>query len=694
MGTQLFPRPALPQNPELFIQLSEDMNTISAMMFFRIALGVLFVGALLPLTAWRNNRLANILGVSSSVIGSLCGLTASLSVLLVPLTVQHYTARTTWFDFSLALDGLAVFFVTPVMLLTACTAVYGFRSLDLPAQGLQAGRHWFGFNLLAVSMLLVLTAANSLFFIIFWEIMALSSFLLVISDLKDAQARSAGWTYLVATHIGTALLLFLFLYEYQLTGSFDFAGFFRLQKLPTEMTLLFFFLGFAGLGIKAGLFPFHVWLPQAHASAPSHVSALMSGVMIKTAVYTFLRLVTFLPLPPAWCSLTVTAFGIFGAIFGILMASMQTDIKRCLAYSSIENIGIIFMGIGVWLYCVSVGLQIPAILALVGALFHIWNHSLFKGLLFMGVGSMVHGANTREMTSMGGLLHRMPMTGGLIILGGGAISALPPLNGLVGELLIYLALLFACLSLPGGMSFIFMLLIILLAAVGALTLLTMTRLIGITLAGEPRSNKSFQAHESPAEMLAAMTIPALFCLFIGIFPQAVIGLVAAPLAVLAPNAAADFAAMTGSLPFGALWSIMALSLVGLLLYGFARYHYQEPATKRIPTWGCGFIKPDARLEYSAGSFSQYAQETIYCSCLRPAKTESSKKPPLFPVAMQSGQQNTDLVLARFVSPLFVRCAEIANACRRLQAGQLGIYLSYFFITTIILLGWAVLSYRG
>jgi len=669
------------------------MNSTSVMIFFRIALGLLSVGALLPLAAWRNNRLAHLLGVSGSVIGSLFGLTASLSMLLAPLTPQHYTFMTTWFDFSLVLDGLAAFFIAPVMLLTFCTAVYGFSYLDLPARGLQAGRHWFGFNLLAVSMLLVLTAANSLFFIVSWEIMALSSFLLVISDLKDAQARRAGWTYLVATHIGTALLLFIFLFEYQMTGSLDFAGFFSLQKLPTGMALIFFFLGLAGLGIKAGLFPFHVWLPQAHASAPSHVSALMSGVMIKTAVYTFLRLVTFLPLPPAWCGLTVAVFGILGGLFGILMASMQTDIKRCLAYSSIENIGIIFMGIGLWLYCTSAGLPVPAILALVGALFHIWNHSLFKGLLFMGAGSLVHGANTREMTFMGGLLHRMPVTGGLMILGGGAISALPPLNGLVGELLIYLALLFACLSLSGGMSFIFMLFIIMLAAVGTVTLLTMTRLIGITLTGEPRSNESLQAHESPAGMLAAMMIPALFCLFIGIFPQTVIGMAAAPLAVLAPDAATAFAAMTGALPFGTLWSIMALSLVGLLLYGFARCHLQGPSIKRLPTWGCGFTRPDARLEYSAGSFSQYAQDTIYCSCLRPAITGSSKL-PLFPVAIQFRQQIIDPVLARIVSPIFVKCAEVANACRRLQAGQLGIYLSYFFFTTIILLGWALLPYRG
>jgi len=670
------------------------MNTFPTMIFYRLALGVLIMGALLPLMVWRRNRLANLLGATGSVIGALFSLTASLSVLLAPaMPMLHYTALTTWFDFGLLLDGLAAFFILPVSLLSICAALYAIKYLDLPARGLQAARHWFSLNLLVVSMLLVLTASNSLFFIITWEIMALSSFLLVISDLRDDQARRAGWIYLVATHIGTALLLYLFLYEYQMTGSLEFSGFFKLKSLPNGEALLFVFVGLAGLGIKAGLFPLHVWLPWAHTSAPSHVSALMSGVMIKTAVYTFLRLVTFLPLPPAWCGLTVAVFGIIGGLFGIIMASMQTDIKRSLAYSSIENIGIIFMGIGIWLYCRSTGLQIPAILALAGTLLHIWNHSLFKGLLFMGAGSLVHGTNSREMTSMGGLLRRMPVTGGLMILGGGAISGLPPLNGLIGELPIYLALLFICQSLSGGMSFIFMLFIILLAAIGTITLLTMTRLIGITLTGEPRSCNTRQAHESPALMLAAMAIPAFLCLVVGIFPQGIIGLTRAPLAILTPDTAAGFATITSNLPFGHFWSIMALALLGLLLYGYTRYRLPIPGGNRIPTWGCGFTRPDTRLEYSAGGFSQYAHDTIFCSCLRPVITRSVN-PPLFPSAIQFRQQYIDPVMMRIVSPLFTRCAGIANACRRLQAGQLAIYLSYFFFITIILLGWTIFSYRG
>ena len=670
------------------------MNTLSAMLFFRLALSVMLGGALLPLVAWRNNRLANALGTTGSIAGALFGLTASLSVLLDPAIEDYrFTIVTSWFDFSLKLDGLAVFFTAPVMLLIICAAIYAFRYLDLPTRGLQAARHWFSFNMLGLSMMMVLTAANSLFFLVSWELMSLSSFLLVINDLEDDQARQAGWTYLVATHMGTALLLFMFMQEYQLTGSLDFTPFSILKTLPTGGVLLFFFLGLAGFGIKAGLFPFHVWLPEAHSAAPSHVSALMSGVMTKTAIYAFLRLVTFLPPLPAWCGLTVAVLGIIGGLFGIAMASMQTDIKRTLAYSTVENIGIIFLGLGTWLYCRSAGLQTPAILILMGTLLHIWNHSLFKGLLFMGAGSIIHGAKTREMSSMGGLLRRMPVTGSLMIMGSASIAALPPMNGLVGELLIYLGLLFACQTLSGGMAFVFMLFAILFAIIGAMALLTMTRLIGISLGGEPRSSASSQAHESSGFMLTAMIIPAIFCLFIGIFPQALLLMTKTPLAVLAPDTLAIFTLTASTLPFGPLWSITSLALLVFLAFAFTNRSLLGQGLDRVPTWGCGFARQDSCLEYSAGSFSQYAQDGIYCSCLQPPLTRSSK-PLLFPAAMYFLQRNIDPVLTRFFSPFFVKCAVFASACRRLQAGRLGIYLLYFFLTTILLLGWATYSSPG
>jgi len=267
------------------------------------------------------------------------------------------------------------------------------------------------------------------------------------------------------------------------------------------------------------------------------------------------------------------------------------------------------------------------------------------------------------------------------------------MNGLIGELLIFLGLLFACQAISGGMVFIFMLFIILLAMVGAMTLLTMTRLIGITLGGEPRSLGSAQAHESSSAMLAAMIIPAVFCLSIGVFPQAVMTLTKGPMVILASGTPAVFTSITSILPFGWAWSTVSLAVLFLLAFILIGRYLARRGTGPVPTWGCGFIRPGSRLAYSAGSFSQYVQNGIYCSCLRPVLQRSTQR-LLFPAAFHFWQRSLDPVLTRIFTPFFIKCSEFASACRRLQAGQLGIYLAYFFLTTVLLLGWAIFSNQG
>ncbi|HSH13325.1 MAG TPA: proton-conducting transporter membrane subunit, partial [Desulfurivibrionaceae bacterium] len=495
----------------------------------------------------------------------------------------------------LHLDGLAAFFLVPIFLLVFSGALYASGYLHLPGRTLQGARHWFCFNLLAASMALVVGAGDSLLFLISWELMSLSSFLLVIFDLADEGAKRAGWLYLVATHLGTAFLFYLFFEEYRLSGRTEFASFAVLGNLPVAGAALFFLLALIGFGTKAGLFPLHSWLPEAHSAAPSHVSALMSGVMIKTAVYGFLRIITFLPALPPWCGLLAAGLGMLGALVGIALASLQNDLKRSLAYSTVENIGLIFLGLGLWLYCRGKGLETAGTLLLAGALLHVWNHALFKSLLFFGAGALLHATGTRELSRMGGLLRRMPATGLLLLLGSGAIAALPPLNGLISELLLYLGLLEAGQGSAGGQAFLFMLLITLVAMVGAMVLLTMTRIIGIALAGEPRSSESRAARESGPAMLAAMTIPALGCLGVGLLPARVLGLLAAPLTVLAPGLSGVDPA---TLPFGPAWSVAGLAFV-LLLAGVIAWRYRRRGIDAgLATWGCGFLRPSPRMAYT------------------------------------------------------------------------------------------------
>jgi formate hydrogenlyase subunit 3/multisubunit Na+/H+ antiporter MnhD subunit len=671
--------------------MATSISTFSSFGLYQAAVAILLAGAVLPLAAGRNNRFATILGGSAAMTGAGFGL---LGAFLALGSGAVHSGQLAWasggLNLCLRLDGLAAFFLVPIFLLIGSGALYAIGYLHLPDHSYQGGRHWFCFNLLGASMVLVVGAADILLFLLAWELMSLSSFLLVIYDLGDEPSRRAGWTYLVATHLGAAFLFFLFFQAYQLSGSTEFAAFQVLGALSPAGAGLFFFLALVGFGTKAGLFPLHSWLPEAHSAAPSHISALMSGVMVKTAVYAFLRLLTFLPPLPPWCGLLLAGLGLAGALFGIALATMQNDLKRSLAYSTVENIGLIFFGLGLWLYCRDSRLATAATLVLAGALLHVWNHALFKSLLFFGAGSILHATGTREISRLGGLLQRMPHTALLLMVGGGSIAALPPLNGLISEWLLYLGLFEAGQGSGGGQVFLFMLFIILLATVGALVLLALTRILGIALSGEPRSPESRAARESGPAMLAAMTISALLCLAVGILPGAVLRLLIGPLQNLAPAAAAGWPDLLAGLPFGPAWSWSALGLSAVLalLVGW-RYRRRSVDLDRS-TWGCGFLLPASRMSYTAGGYGQLAQEEIYCGCLRP-RISGERPPLLFPVLWHWRTRIADPVLARILTPLFGRLAELAGTWRRLQGGHLNLYLTYFFAATILLLGWTVFS---
>ena len=294
----------------------------------------------------------------------------------------------------------------PLFLLSAVAAVYGSEYLQVYREQKHLGASWFFFNGLVASMTLVVIARNGILFLMAWEVMALASFFLVTFEDEQPSVRQAGWIYLVATHIGTAFLLALFILLGQERGSLDFDQF-TVSAGPG----LLFLLAVIGFGTKAGFMPLHVWLPEAHPAAPTHVSALMSGVMIKTGIYGLVRVLTLLGPPPMWWGWVLCGIGLCSGILGVLFALAQPDLKRVLAYSSVENVGVITLGLGLGLIGVSVGDPSLAVLGFAGGLLHVVNHALFKGLLFLGAGAVMHGAGTRDMSQLGGLLKRMPWTG-------------------------------------------------------------------------------------------------------------------------------------------------------------------------------------------------------------------------------------------------------------------------------------------
>ncbi len=471
-----------------------------------LALLIIPAGGSGALLAGRRPKLAAALAVGATVVGSLCGLWGALSVLLG--RVAGLSASLPWQvpggRLALTVDPLSAFFLVPIFVISPLCAIYGAAYLRAEGAHRPLGPHWFFFNGLVAAMALVVTAANAVLFLAAWEVMSLTSFFLVAFDHHRPEVRSAAWTYLLACHLGGACLFAMFLLAGNLCGSLDFADFAPLAAAGPGLALALFLLALVGFGTKAGLLPLHVWLPDAHPAAPSHVSALMSAVMIKTGIYGILRILLLLPAPPAWWGGLLAVLGTLGALYGIALATMQRDIKRCLAYSTVENVGIIFLGLGLGIYAAGKGMPEVALLGFAGGLLHLWNHALFKGLMFLGGGSLLHVTGTRDMNMMGGLLRRLPVSGTLLIGGSLAIGGLPPFNGLVSEWLLYLGLLKAGTGAPAFWGLFPSLLLGLLGLTGALAVVAFTRLIGIALLGEPRSAEAAQAREASRWMTLPM----------------------------------------------------------------------------------------------------------------------------------------------------------------------------------------------
>ena len=420
------------------------------MTLFLFAMGVIVLGGLAALMAGRSARRASLLGAGGAVTGCALALGPALRALLGgPLERLDAPWSMPGGSFSVALDPVSGLFLVPTLFLSALAAVYGTGYLKPFGATRALGEAWFCFDLLVVSMALVMVARNGVLFLVAWEVMALASFFLVTFDRKTASVRDAGWTYLIATHLGTAFLLAMFVLLGGATGSLEFDGFGTVAGTAPGLIGPLFLLAVIGFGTKAGFIPLHVWLPEAHPAAPSHVSAVMSGVMIKTGIYGLVRFLIVLGPPPVWWGWLLIGIGVISGVLGVLLALAQHDLKRLLAYHSVENIGIITLGLGLGTLGVASDTPALAVLGFGGGLLHVVNHALFKGLLFLGAGAVLHGAGTGEIDHLGGLQRRMPWTGTCFLVGAAAISGLPPLNGFVSEFLIYLGAFLGVIAAAG-----------------------------------------------------------------------------------------------------------------------------------------------------------------------------------------------------------------------------------------------------
>jgi hydrogenase-4 component B len=440
-----------------------------------------------------------------------------------------------------------------------------------------------------------------------------------------------------------------------------------------------FVLGLVGFGLKAGTMPLHVWLPGAHATTPSHISALMSGALIKTGIYGLARLTSMHPAPPAWWGYTLVAAGVVSAVLGVAFAIGQHDLKRLLAYHSVENIGIICLGLGVALLGRSAGSPELVALGIGGALLHVWNHALFKALLFLGAGAVLHATGTRELDRLGGLLRRMPATGLTFIAGAVAICGLPPLNGLISELLVFLGL-FRAADLGAGPWLAGALAAPALALVGALALACFVKVVGVVFLGAPRSEAAGRAHEAPPLMRAPMFVLAGACLAIGL---------GAPLVVPVLDGAARVWA-GGDVP--RLGDVAPLSEVaaagaGLCLVGAVAWiALRARGASRAPTWDCGYAAPTARMQYTASSFAG-GLVGLFGWALRP---ERHAPPSLQPFPREAGFHGhvPDTVLDRAIRPAFSLAGRLLGRLRPIQQGSVHVYLLYMLGALVALLVWS------
>lgn len=658
-----------------------------------IALLVLVVAGGLAAAASFAPRLACRIGQAGAVVGSALALFAASGVLL---SGQGETCSGTWAvpggAFLLTLDPLAAAFILPAALLALLAAIYAGGYLHGHPRPHALGAHWCFYNLLVAALLLVFSAAQGLLFLAAWEAMTLASFFLIAFEHRDSQVRLAAWFFLAIAHVALLLLFAFFTLAGAHCGSQVFADFTALASLPLLPAVLCFALAASAFAVKAGLFPFHIWLPDAHAAAPSHVSALMSGVVVKTGVYGLLRIFTYFPqLPPAVGTLLML-LGAAGALYGIALAIVQQDVKRILAYSTVENIGIILLAFGLYFHAARSGQPTLAALALAGGLLHCWNHTLFKGLLFLGAGSLLHATGSRDLGRMGGLLRRMPLSGALIIGGALAIIALPPFNGLVGEGLIYLGLLASGLGAESWGGLLPLLLVGVLGLVGALALIAFTRLVGIALLGEARSSEAAQAFEAGPAMLVPMGALLALCLAIGLFPAAPFLLLAAPLAQQLPDAPALLQAGLTSMILIGRWSGgLLLGLGGLVL--LLRFWLRSRAQGASGTWGCGYLAPTAQMSYSAAGYAELVRSHLLPAGLVPSLATTPVR-GFFPALARLHLTHVDPLLARCYLPTVAGIAERCVRLRWLQQGRTQVYLFYVFLTCTLLIAWIVFLDRS
>jgi len=674
-------------------------NLISTQFSFFLALLLLAIGAIGSLIFAKKDWLANLWGNGLAILASVSGLVAAVKVLFFGESFTYVINSTLPnLSFSFMVDKLSAFFIFIISLIALLASIYGLSYVKHFYKKYNLGVLGFFYNIFLAGMLFVVSAHNGFFFLIVWEVMSLASYFLVIFENKEKNNIKAGSLYFIMTHVGTAFIMLAFLLLYKTIGSLDFnvikENIGHMSLLSKNLVFIFSLIGF---GIKAGIIPFHIWLPSAHPAAPTHVSALMSGVMIKTGIYMFIRLfVEILSGTELWWGVLILIIGIFSSLLGVLYALTEHDIKRLLAFHSIENIGIILLGVGSAMIFLSLNLKTMATLSLVAALFHTLNHATFKALLFMGAGSVISQTHTRNIEEYGGLIKFMPQTAFYFLIGSLAISALPPFNGFFSEWLTFQTIFNGIQISDIFIKSIFILAAGGLAFTGGLAAACFVKAFGATFLARPRNEKVLQTKESSFSMRFGMGVLAFTTLILGIFAGVVSKIILGvvnnlngfqQISGIFSGQGKTFELSNGFAIVSTPMIFLILLVVLFLVYWIVKILTNKRKVKIGCTWDCG-TKLEPRMEITATGFAR-SIIMIFKGVLKPSKKFEVEYQDAdmryFTKSRNIKLEIADIYQVYFYQPLYNLVISFSSYVKRIQNGILNAYVAYIFLILLILL---------
>ncbi len=675
------------------------MDAIVSPTGFFTLISLFAAGGIGALMLNKRDALANRWNSFFAIAGSIWGILFSLGAMYSSsaLIFTSGVSALPLLELTFTIDKLAAFFVFVICLIAMLCSLYGFGYVKQYYQKYGLGTFGFFYQLFIIGMLLVVTSANALWFLMAWEMMSVASYFLVVYEHRDPNNVKAGLLYLIMTHIGTACIIFAFVVLGKYTGSYSFSAISAGSALiPAAVKNIVFLLLTIGLGTKAGIIPFHIWLPSAHPAAPSHVSGLMSGVMIKTGIYMMIRMFFDVLQPvPTWWGMTIVVIGAVSSLLGVLYALTEHDIKRLLAYHSIENIGIILLGLGASLTFLSLHVPMLAVLGLVAALFHVLNHATFKSLLFLGAGSVIHQAHTRNMEEYGGLIKLMPVTAIFFLVGSMAIAALPPFNGFFSEWLTFQSLFQGMARSNFSTQWVFIVGAGALAFTGGLALACFVKAFGLTFLARPRSEEVHQAKESARPLLFGMGGLALLAFILGIFSGPVVtrlNMIVGDLHIFTHASSSVTVSSTQQITVDHFSSVSALAFTGLALFlGLAVWFVvtklirKEQRIRVGATWDGGTdLTP--RMEITATGFSR-SIITIFSSVLKPSMQHDIEyhddQMRYLPKSRTVTLNVSDVYRTYLYTPLTKVLTVTSDWVKRVQSGNINAYLLYMFLALLV-----------